>query len=281
MENSIRDGERLFSLEVYYGKSKKNAKKLTFEADPISKDIDAYHSVVRCRSEEGLNEEKKVDESTEFMCLMSLIVYVHNTVDFIADDIGNNIYIKYGNDLVRHKVLDIFGGDCFIPRSIEDKVYFAESNGYKTGWEDEDTEGIIELDFDESVKISTISDFGQLQIFDGSEIEEPPMWDDSAMQSFAAVSDGAVFLGVVNNDNHEIEVSLLSQTPDIDTEYWDHVVIIPFETSGDFCFGEQEMKMPAGSYSVCWYIRRVGSSAVYKLDFWQDAQKIIEVLKKM
>lgn len=134
------------------------------------------------------------------------------------------------------------------------------------------------------VNLEISSDFNQIQIWDEDcESLEPPEWNDDAVNNFACFDDKALFLGVIENDDHNILLTVHDEKPGVDFDAWDHVVEAPFHTpTGNIEIAEELIELPPGQYVVRWSIKALGDDrGLYQLDMWSGENSDVTVLKKM
>jgi hypothetical protein len=134
------------------------------------------------------------------------------------------------------------------------------------------------------IDLEIFSDFGQIQIWDEDwDSLEPPDWNEESFNDFACFDDQAIFLGVIENDDHNIHLTIYDERPAEEIEPWDHVVEAPLHTpTGNIEIAEEAVSLPPGQYTVRWSIKRVGDDeANYQLDMWPEKSEKVSVLKRL
>jgi len=191
---------------------------------------------------------------------------------------GINVFVQIDGEYHESDLEVILGvNDCITP-SIQDKIDFADNNGYKEGW---DTESPNELSLGEACLLHVQSDFGQIQIYDDEFSDNDSLeWDELSLSNFATFSKGAVSLRVMENDDHAIRITLHSKKPSDDPSKYLHIVDVPFSTSGSFDIEGSPITLEKGKYALRWYVSKMNGIWSYQLSIWKSSIKKITVVKQ-
>jgi len=134
-------------------------------------------------------------------------------------------------------------------------------------------------------KLELYSDFNQILLSDEEweGDDGPTNWTDKNINEFACKGTYIVGLGVIENDDHIITLTLHDNPPFADVDLWDHIVDIPFKApSGEIYIGDEGIEIPKGEYVVRWSIKKLNEdSAEYKLDMWSGHLNDITVHKQL
>ena len=135
------------------------------------------------------------------------------------------------------------------------------------------------------IELEVFSDFGQIQVFDGDfdpcESDAELDWDDDAISKFGCYCPQVVALGVIENDDHKIPLSIHDTAPEAEIEKWDHIVEFPFEClSGSVDIAEESIALPKGKYALRWSVKKVGESGEYRIEFIKSDLADINVIKQ-
>jgi len=67
------------------------------------------------------------------------------------------------------------------------------------------------------------------------------------------------------------------------TDYWDHIVDLPFEApTGVVDIQEESITIPSGKYTLRWCIKQIGDDEIkYHIDLWKSEQTDTTVIKQL
>lgn len=273
----------LFETEMFYGPNDQALEKITFRAGEVRESNEDFMpyciDLVFSLESEG-DHERAVYGPTPYHCIMFALGHYREWVrGVLSESEGSQPYLLVEGEY-RQTPLDlVFGTNDCITWEIEDKIEFAEAHGYREGWDSIET---IEPVMSKRHKLEVASDFGQIQFFDDEfEALETPEWNENEYRNFACFVKGALFLRVMENDDHTINLELLESEPAQNLDDFVHVVDAPFSTKGVFEIAEQPVKVRRGSYTVRWCVsRHKGGQWRYQILMWPGSTRKVTVIKQ-
>lgn len=285
----LSEKRMLFEFCIYKGKDQKELQELRMKAGSVrvsNDENEALFGEYCCDLDLSIDgkecEPRVISAISEFHCLNSVLSHCRGWVRGLSEgDIQEKLYIDVLGEL-RELPLDlIFSTNDCITQEMEDKLEFADANGYTAGWQYESRE-VIEPGVAQKQKIELVSDFGLIQIFDDLfENDEIPSWDERAHREFASWVKGAVSLRVMENDDHEVSFVLCGSEPVENLEGFLHVVDVPFSTTGLFEVAEQPIKVKSGKYTLRWYVKQSQNGGwEYELRMWPGKLRKVSVVKQ-
>lgn len=277
----------LFETCIYIGKDPKRLKKIHLTAGDLRVSSDENEAIFgkHCCdlifSIEGEGDKTRIiSASSKFHCITNMLGHCREWVRGVVEDNDQaDLYIEVEGELVELPLDMIFSTNDCMTWEMEDKMAFADANGYREDWQVMDT---IEPSVACEYKIALVSDFGLIQIFDELfEDDDVPDWDERAHKDFASCVKGAVSLRVMENDDHEVRFELLGSEPVEDFERFLHVVDVPFLTTGLFEVADQPIRIKSGKYTLRWYVKQgKDGSWEHEMKMWPGKLRKVSVLKQ-
>lgn len=269
----------LFYQEIFFGKTKRKLTKLTLEASSLSFNNNMFNSTSTFSVENGIKEAKVIEAETAFDCINVVMSHLRHYLNFIQ--LGHpdtHLYILRDGELGKYAIDEIFYTSDCITSEIEDKVEYAEKNGYREDWQD-----ILLPEKPNQYVLTIYSDFNQIQIYDSAWEDDSLEWSDSDLENFVCTSTHALGLGVIHNDDHIINLILHDTAPELEINAWDHVVDAPFDVAtGSLDIADKMIEIPTGQYTVRWLIKKINNTqGQYHIDMWKGDIGKVKVHKRL
>lgn len=279
--------QMLFETYMYIGPSEQELKKISLKAGKLRVSNDknealfGEHCCDLIFSFEGEEDEyRTISAPSKFYCITNLLGHCREWLRGILEgEKQASLYIEVEGEY-RELPLDlIFATNDCITWEMEDKIEFAEAKGYREDWQSVEA---IEPSIAREYTLELMSDFGQIQIIDESfDDMEPPDWDEKALKDFACYAEGALFLRVMENDNHQVKFKICESEPVDDIEQFLHIVDAPFITKGLFEVADQPIKAAPGKYVMRWYVKQLkDANWEYQLKMWPKNTRKVSVHKR-
>ena len=279
----MTDKVTLFETAIFVGTSEHELVRVALKANEVRPSEEDFFPwcidlVFSLEGEE--DHERTVYGPTPYHCIIFALSHWRSWVrEILLESERSQVYLFVDGEYRQTPPDMAFATNDCITWDVEDKVAFAEANGYREDW---DSVELIEPETSKTCKLALASDFGQIQLFDENfDALETPDWNAREYRDFACFVKGALFLRVMENDDHEIDFELLESEPPLRLDEFVHVVDAPFSTSGLFEIAEQPVKIPRGRYSVRWSVSEAKSGQwKYQIAMWPVPMKAVSVRKR-